>query len=52
MDRLICVPEDLFNEVLEYFDQRQDASAEGDPLEYKPNEEMVLYANLVRLIGG
>lgn len=32
--------------VEEYLDERADASAEGDPLEYVPNEAMRLLAEL------
>lgn len=35
-----------------YFDDRADASAEGDPPEYKPNREMVLHSQVQMAIDA
>ena len=43
-DNPIAVPVDLFKDLLEYFEQREDASNEGDG--WRGNEEMSLAQRL------
>ena len=43
-DNSIAVPVDLINDLLEYFEQREDASNEGDG--WRGNEEMSLAQRL------
>lgn len=42
-------------QALEYFEERQDADCEGDPLEYVPNQEMSLAVEMheaIDLLGA
>jgi len=41
----------VLNACLEYFEDRQDADCEGDPLEFVPNEEMRLAVQIRQVLG-
>ena len=50
-DGMVLLTEALLNDIEEYLDDRADASAEGDPLEYRPNKAMNILTALRDELG-
>jgi hypothetical protein len=48
--RVIADMEEVLSDALEYFEDRQDADCEGDPLEFVPNKEMNMASRICQVI--